>query len=143
MRPHSLAHGVDHPQGEAQAVVQGAAILVGAFVGGGRPELVHQVAVAFELDAIQARGLHPLCRRGVFSNDAFDVPVLYLLGHGAVGWFADGGWREYGQPVGLVPDRTAAEMGDLDNNRTAMLMAYVSQAIHGCTELMLVDMQVA
>ena len=62
VRPHGLAHGVEHAEGEAQAVIKGTAILVRALVGGRRPELVHQVAVAFEFDAIESGGLHALRR---------------------------------------------------------------------------------
>ncbi len=143
IRPHGLAHGVEHAEGEAQSIVQGAAILVGALVGGRRPELVHQVAVAFELDAIQSRSLHALGGRGILPDDPLDVPILDLLGNGTVGGFADGRGREDRQPVRLVPDGAAAEMGDLDHDRAAMLVAFVGQTLHRRHDLVLVDVEVA
>ena len=63
IRPDGGAHRVDHPPGEAQPVVERAAILVVATVGGGRPEAVHQMAVGLELDAVEAGRLHALRRR--------------------------------------------------------------------------------
>ncbi len=142
VRPHGLAHGVDHAEGEAQAVIEGAAILVRALVGGRRPELVHQVAVAFEFDAIEAGGLHALRGRGILPDDPLDVPILDLLGNGAVGGLADGRGREDRQPVRLVPDGAAAEMGNLDHDRAAMFVAFVGQALHRRHDLVLVDMEV-
>jgi hypothetical protein len=49
-----------HHVGEAHAVVERAVVIIGALVGGGRPEAVHQMAVRLEFDAIEAGGLHPL-----------------------------------------------------------------------------------
>ena len=63
VRPDPVADRAQHLEGEAQAVVQAAAILVVALVGGRRPELVDQMAVAFELQPVEPAGLHPLGRR--------------------------------------------------------------------------------
>ena len=54
------ADRVQHLEGEAQAVVEAAAVVVGPPVGRGRPEPVEQVAVGLELDAIEAGRLHAL-----------------------------------------------------------------------------------
>ena len=79
-----LAHGGQDLEAEAHAVVERAAIVVFALVGGGRPELVDQVAVAFELEAIEAGGFDPLGAVGVGLDHPRDVPVLHDLGEGAV-----------------------------------------------------------
>jgi len=101
------------------------------------------MAVAFEFDAIEAGGLHPLRRRGVLPDDPLDVPILDLLGNSPVRGLADGRGREDRQPVRLVPDGAAAEMGDLDHDRAAMLVALVGQAFHRRHDLVLVDVEVA
>ena len=75
-----LAHRIDAPAGEAQAVVERAVVLVVAVVGRRRPEAVHQMAVGFELDAVEAGRLHALRGGGIVGDDAVDVPVLHLLG---------------------------------------------------------------
>jgi hypothetical protein len=88
-------------KGEAQAVVEAAAVLVVAAVGGGRPEAVHQVAVGLDLDAVEAGRLHALGGVGVVGDDAGEVPVLGLLGEGAVGRLAHRRGRQHRQPVAL------------------------------------------
>ena len=57
IRTNGGTHRVDHPEGEAQAVVERAVEVVIAMVGQRRPEPVHQVAVGFELDAVETGGL--------------------------------------------------------------------------------------
>jgi len=43
----------------------------------------------FQLDAIEATGLHPLCRVGVLRDNALDIPVFRLFGERAVSGFAN------------------------------------------------------
>jgi hypothetical protein len=73
-------HGVEYAQGEAQPVVQAAAVFVAAVIGRRRPELVRQMAIGLDLDAIQSGGLHALRRGGIVRDDTLDVPILDRLG---------------------------------------------------------------
>ncbi len=126
--PTRHAHGFQHAEAETQAVVERAAIIVAAAVGGRRPEAVHQMAVALEFETIEAGGLHAFGRIGIVLDDALDVPVLHLLWKGAVGGLADRRGGEDREPVGLVPRGAAAEMGELDHHRGAMVVALLGQA---------------
>ena len=116
-------------EAETHAVVERAAIVVVALVGGGRPELVDQVAVAFELDAVEAGRLHPFGRVGVGHDHARDVPVLHDLGEGAVRRLAHVRGRDDRQPVGLAPARAPAEMGHLDHHRRAVGVDVVGELL--------------
>ncbi len=142
-RPHGVPHGLQHADGEAHPVVQAAAILVGAMVGGGRPELVRQVAIGVDLKPIQPGRLHPLGSGGVVRDDAVQVPCLGLLGKAAMRRFPHARWRQDRQPVRHVPGGAAAEMGQLDHDGRAMLMTLVCQAAQPGHDLVLVGQQVA
>ena len=87
--PGCGADRVENAEGEAQAVVEAAAVEIGAVVGGRRPELIDEMAVSVEGDAVKAGFLHA-CRGGsVIGDDPFDVPLLRFLGEGAVRGLAD------------------------------------------------------
>ena len=101
------------------------------------------MAVGVDFYAVEAGGLHALGGCGVVGDDAGDVPVFEGFGEGAMGGLADRGWGEDGQPVGLVPDSAAAEVGDLDHDRGAVRVAVVGQAAHPGDDLVLVGEQVA
>ena len=83
--PHRLEHGHSEPE----AIVDRPAIFVLALVGRRRPELIDEMAVAFEFEPIEPAGLHPFGRVGVSRDHAGEVPVLHRLGEGAVGRLAD------------------------------------------------------
>ncbi|MNU01089.1 hypothetical protein D3C72_2443890 [compost metagenome] len=59
-------------------------------VGRGRPETIHQMAVGFELYAVQPCRLHALSGAGIIANDALDIPILDLLWKRPMGGFAHG-----------------------------------------------------
>ena len=82
--PHPGPDGLDHVQREAHPVLQRAAVGPLQRVGGGGPELVHQVAVGFQLQAVHAGGVHAFGRVGVVADQARNVPVLHLFGESAV-----------------------------------------------------------
>ena len=70
--------------------------------------------------------------RGIVLDDALDVPVLHLLGEGAVRRLAHRRGGEHRQPVRLVPIGAAAKMGELDHDRGAMVVAFVGKRFsHG------------
>ena len=122
------AHRIEHHAGEAQAVVERAAIVVVAMVGGRRPEAVHQMAVGLELDAVEAGRLHALGGRGIVGDDALDVPVLDAsLGKARCAGSRTGEARQHRQPVGLVPAGAAAEMGELDHHAAVVLVAVLGE----------------
>ena len=76
-----LAHRLQHLHAEAQAVLQTAAVLVGAEVGARAPELVDQVLVGGGyLDAVHAGRLHAARRRREVGDDAADFLGLDGLG---------------------------------------------------------------
>ena len=126
-----------------QAVVERSAIFVLALVGGRRPELIDEMAVAFEFEPIEPAGLHPLGRVGVSLDHAGEVPILHRLGEGAVGGLADRRGRDDGQPVVLAPARAAAEMGDLDHHRGALVMDVVGQFLQPAHAFVLVEKDIA
>ncbi|MNY25467.1 hypothetical protein D3C86_1592520 [compost metagenome] len=84
----SLANGAEDVEGKAQPIVDGAAIGGLEVVGQRRPELVHQMPVGLQFDAVQAGKLHALGGIGIVFDDAFHIPVFHLLREGAVGGLA-------------------------------------------------------
>ena len=82
-------------------------------------------------------------RGGIGLDDARDVPVLDLLGEGAVRGLADRRGREHRQPVAVVPVGAPAEMGDLDHHRGAVLVAVVGEPLEPGHDLVPVGVQVA
>ena len=72
-------------------------------------------------------GLHALGGVGVIADDALDIPILDLLGEGAMRGLALVRGRHDRQPVALVPARAPAKMGELDHHRRAMLVAGVGE----------------
>ena len=136
-------HRLEHRHAEAQAVVDRPAIFVGAPVGGRRPELVDQMAVALEFDAIEPAGLHPLGRVGVSGDHAGDVPVLHRLGEGAMGGLAHMRGRDHRQPIVLAPAGAAPEMGDLDHHRGALVVHVVGELLEPPHAFVLVKEDVA
>ena len=140
---HPLTDGGKDLEAEAHAVVERSAIVVFALVRGGRPELVDQVPVAFELEAIEACGFDPLGAVGVGLDHPGDVPILHDLRKGAMGRLAHVGGRDDRQPVGLVPVGPAAEMGHLDHHRRTMVVDVVGEFGEPADDLVLVEKDVA
>ncbi len=101
------------------------------------------MAVGLELDAVEAGRLHALGGGGVVGDDAVDVPVLRRLREGAVGRLAHRRGREDGQPVGRVPARAPAEVGELDHHRRAGLVAVVGEALQPGDDRVVIGVQVA
>ena len=135
--PTAGADRLQRVEGEAQAVVEAAAVGRVELVGQRRPELVHQVAVGLELDAVEPGRLHPLGGVGIVLDDPGDVPVLGLLREGAVRGLALVAGRDDRQPVGLVPAGAAAEVGELDHHRAVVLVALVGERLHPADDLVL------
>ena len=130
-------------QREAHAVLERAAVLVVAVVGGRRPELIEQVAVRLDLDAVHSAGLHPLGGVGVVADDAVDVPRLGDLRVGAVRRLAQRRRRDHRQPVVLAPAGAAAEVADLDHRRCAVLVDAVGHRLDPRHDRVVVGVQVA
>ncbi len=143
VRPHRLAHRVDDAEGEAQPVVERTVELIVATIGQRRPEAIHEMAVGFELDAVETGRLAALRRRRVVGDDAVDVPVLHRLREGAMGRLAYRRRRQDRQPVGLVPSRPASEMGDLDHHLAIMLVAGIGDLAQPRHDLVSIDMEIA
>lgn len=99
---YRVPDGLEHLPGEAQPVLEGASVPVGAVVEGGRQKLVHQPAVAgVDHDHLEAR---PLAQGGGFAVGLYNVGDLLLgqrLDGDAVGPDPVAG-AELGQPLLLV-----------------------------------------
>ena len=84
VRP-GLAHGAEHFEREAQAVVQRAAVFVGALVGQRRDEARQQIAVrGVQLDHVEARALAALHRLHEIGDHRVHVGARHLARHLAV-----------------------------------------------------------
>ncbi len=129
-------------EAEAHAIVERAVIGAVELVGQRRHELVDQVAVGLQLDAVHAARLHALRRVGEILDDALDVPVFQLLGKGAVRRLAMMRGSDHGKPVALVPARAPAEMGELDHDRRTLLVHGVGHLPYPGHDLVLVGEQV-
>ena len=138
-----LADRLKHLEAEAHPVLEAAAVLVVAPVHQRGEELVEEVAVGGDLDAVEPGGLHLLGAVGVGADDAGDVPVLHRLGVGAVRRLAHGGRREDGQPVVRGPGGAAAEVGDLDHHRGTVVVALVAERLQPVDGLVAEELDVA
>ncbi len=125
------------------SMVKRAAVLVLALVGGGRPELIGEVAVAFDLQAVEAGRLAALGRHRVLAHDARDVPILGGFGKGAMRGLADRARRHHRQPVALAPGGAAAQVRDLDHHGGAVLVDGVGELAEPRHDLVLVECDVA
>ena len=76
-------------------------------------------------------------------DDAVDVPVLGLLGHGAVGRLPPRRRSEDRQPVVLRPARAPAEVGQLDHARRPVLVDLVAHAADPRHDGVVVGVEVA
>ena len=94
--PDAAPDGVQDVEREAHPVLDRPAVQIGTPVGGGRPELVEQVPVRLDLDAVHAARNHALGSVGVLADDAVDVPLLGFLRVVAVGGFAQARRRHHG-----------------------------------------------
>ena len=138
-----LADRAQNLEAEPHAVLDRAAIGVRALVGRGRPELIDEMPVAFELHPIEARFLHALGALGIGPDDAGDVPVLHDLREGAMRGLAHVRGGDHRQPVGLAPARAASEMRDLDHHGGALRMDIVGELFEPAHDLVLVELDVA
>ena len=84
------ADGFEHLDGEAHPVLERAAVPVRPRIDERRPELVDQVAVGLQLEAVEAALLAATGRRSEGADDAPDVAFLHLLGKAPMGRLADG-----------------------------------------------------
>ena len=126
---HALADSAQHVEREAEPVGERATPVVGAVIRVGREELVEQVPVRLDLDAVHSAGLHSFGSVGVVPHDAFDVVGLGLLRVATVRWFAKPTGRHDGQPVVLSPSGTPAEVGDLDHAGAVVLVHAVGEPL--------------
>ncbi len=137
IRPDATADLVEHLEDEAHAVAERAAIGFVQRIGQWRPELVEEMAIGFQLDAVEPGGLHAFRGVPVILDDTRDVPILELLREGAMRRFAMVRGGDHGQPVTLVPARAPAEVAQLDHYRRAMLVAGIGQVPHPGHDLVL------
>ena len=135
--PDPVADRFQRVEGEAQAPVQIPPIGAVQCVGQRRPKLIHQVPVGLQLDPVEASRLHPFGGIGVVRDDPGHVPVLGLFRKRLVRRLAFMAGRHDREPVGLVPPRPAAKVGQLDHHRAAMFVALVRQGLHPAHDLVL------
>src|ERR1700737_943023 len=95
------------------------------------------MSVGLQLDAIETRSMHPLRSVRVVLDDSLDVPVFNLLRKGAVGSLLVVRRRNDGKPIVLVPPGTPSEVGELDHDSRAVLMAGVDEVPHPGNDLVL------
>ena len=131
------------PPSRSAAAFDRTAVRIGPSVGQRRPELVEQVAVGLDLDAVHAGRLHPLGGVGVLGHDALDVPVLGLLRDRPVGRLPHGRGCHDGQPVVLGPTRPPAEVRELDHAGRAVLVDLVGHPPQPRHDLVAVGVEVA
>jgi hypothetical protein len=81
---HALAHRREHVESELQARIQGTPVRTLEIVVDRRPELVDEMTVRLQLDAIEPRRLHALRGIRIILDDTRDVPILDLFRKGAV-----------------------------------------------------------
>ena len=143
VRACGLAHRANHPQREAQPVLEAAAVLVLAVVGQRGPERVQQMGVGLELDAVEAGFPAPGGGVGIGPHDAVHVPFLGHLREGAVRGLADRGREHHRQPVPVVVARASPQVGDLAHHPGTVLVHVVGQLAQPRHDLVLVDVQVA
>ena len=117
-----LARLGQHFQMEAHAVLQIAAVLIGALVGEGADELIGQVAGEDELAAVEIALPAAPRRCSVVVLHPLDVEILHRLGKGAVRRLAQRRGRNGGKPVFCIPARAPAHMGQLAHQPGAMAM---------------------
>ena len=79
----------------------------------------------------------------IVGDDAVEVPVLGLLGKGAMRRLAHRRGRQHRQPVGLVPAGAAAEMGELDHHLAVVLVAGIGELGEPRHDLVAIGMQIA
>ena len=84
VRPHALTNRAHHFHGKAHPDFQYPAKRRVQCVGRGRPELVDQMPVGLQFQAIDPCGVHAFGGVGVVTDDAVDIPVFHLFGEGAV-----------------------------------------------------------
>lgn len=83
----ALADTAQHLEGEAHAVFQRTTVRAIEIVGQWRPELIHEVPVRLQFQAIETGGLHAFGGVHIILDDPIDVPVFHLFREGPVGRF--------------------------------------------------------
>ena len=108
-------------EAEAHPVLQAPAVPVLPLVGDRRQEAVDQMMGGRDhFAAVEPALLAALARIGEGLQDPAEVPVLHLLGIGAMERLARGRGRDQRQPVPAVPGAAPAHMGDLAEDRRAV-----------------------
>ena len=128
--PHAPADGAYHFHGKAHPVFQRTAKGRVQRVGGRRPELVDQMPVCLQLQAIDPRRVHAFGGIGVVADDAVYVPVFHLFGEGAVRGLTLVRGRYHRQPIGLGPAGAPPQVGQLDHHGGAVFVAGVGEFAH-------------
>jgi hypothetical protein len=134
---------LQHLDRETHPVLEAAAIGIVALVGGGRPELVGEMAVALDLEPIEAARLGALGGLGVLAHDPRDVPVLGGLRKRAMRRFPHRARRHHRKPVASAPERAAAQMRDLDHDGSAVRVDLVAELLQPAHDLVFVEEDVA
>ena len=119
----TLADRGHHLEAEAHPVLKAAAIPIGALIGDRRQKAVDQMmGGGDDLDAIKAALLAARRRVTECLDDAAEIPVLHLLGIGAMQLLAvvrGADQRQAVPPLGRV---ATAEMGELTEDGSTVLM---------------------
>ena len=141
-RSHAFADRAHHFHRKAHPVFQRAAKGCVQRVGRGRPELVYQMPVGFQLQAVDPGGVHAFGGVGVVADDAVNVPVFHLFGEGAVRGLTLVRGRYHRQPIGLGPAGAPPQVGQLDHHGGAVFMAGVGEFAHPGHDLVFVRQDV-
>ena len=83
--------------------------------------------VSLNLDSIKPAGLHPFGGSAVITDDAFQIPILSLLGKRTVSRLTDRRGGKHRKPMLLVPVGPSSEVGDLHHHCRPLLMNRIGQ----------------
>ena len=127
IRPDPFTDGFQDPPGESKTIVQRAPPFILTLVGGRGPETVEEMTVSLNLDSIKPPGLHPFGGSAVITDDAFQIPILSLLGKRTVSRLTDRRGGKHRKPILLVPVGPSSEVGDLHHHCRPLLMNRIRQ----------------
>ena len=120
----------EHLQAEAGPVLQTAAVAVRAPVGHRREEAIDQVMGSGDhFNAVKPAALASLGGIGEGRNGTGEIPILHFLRIGTMRLLAGHRRRDQRQPVLAAPVRAPPDMGDLAEDRSAVAMHPLADAV--------------